>query len=206
MVFVKGTDMKELIFATTNKGKVVSLQARLDQAGCDITVIAKPLEITEIQADTALEIAKVKASEAFKQLGHPVVVDDSEFCIEALGGFPGPYQKYMGEKIGAEGFVKLMQGYDNRRAYFISNLVFVDAGGGQHTFSDEPYWGTIATEVDTIEHPDAWGPLWRVFIPDGRSVTLSQASPEERHEINAKRDAKGAYKRFALWLKECGDV
>ena len=198
--------MKELIFATTNKGKVVSLQTRLDQVGCDIRVVAKPLEITEIQADTALEIAKVKAAEAFKQLGHPVVVDDSEFCIEALGGFPGPYQKYMGEKIGAEGFVKLMQGYDNRRAYFISNLVFVDENGEQHTFSDEPYWGTIAGAVDTADHPDAWGPLWKVFIPEGSSVTLSQASPEERHKINDKRGAKGAYKKFALWIKEQSDA
>lgn len=198
--------MKELIFATTNKGKVVSLQMRLDQAGCDITVVAKPLEITEIQADTALEIAKVKAAEAFKQLGHPVVVDDSEFCIEALGGFPGPYQKYMGEKIGAGGFVKLMQGYDNRRAYFISNLVFVDENGEQHTFSDEPYWGTIADEVDTVEHPNAWGPLWRVFIPEGRSITLSQSSPEEHHRMNDKRGTKGAYKKFSLWIKERGDA
>jgi len=198
--------MKELIFATTNKGKVVSLQARLDQAGCDITVVARPLDITEIQADTALEIAQVKAAEAFKQLGHPLVVDDSEFCIEALGGFPGPYQKYMGEKIGAEGFVKLMRGYDNRRAYFISNLVFVDEQGEQHTFSDEPYWGTIADEVDTIERAEAWGPLWKVFIPEGRSVTLSQSSPEEHHKMNDKRGAKGAYKKFALWIKERGDA
>lgn len=194
--------MKELIFATTNKGKVVSLQTRLDQAGCDITVVAKPLEITEIQADTALEIAKVKAAEAFKQLGHPLVVDDSEFCIEALGGFPGPYQKYMGEKIGAEGFVKLMQGFDNRRAYFISNLVFVDENGEHHTFSDEPYWGVIADEVDSVERPEAWGPLWRVFIPEGRTMTLSQASPEEHHEMNDKRGDKGAYRKFAQWIKE----
>ncbi|HSW90547.1 MAG TPA: non-canonical purine NTP pyrophosphatase [Candidatus Saccharimonadales bacterium] len=198
--------MKELIFATTNNGKVVSLQAHLDRAGCDIIVIAKQLEITEIQADTALEIAKVKAVEAFKQLGHPVVVDDSEFCIEALGGFPGPYQKYMGKKIGAEGLVKLMQGYDNRRAYFISNLVFVDENGEQYAFSDEPYWGMIADAVDEVERPEAWGPLWRVFIPEGRSVTLSQSRPEEHHQMNDKRSAKGAYKKFALWLKEREDA
>lgn len=198
--------MKELIFATTNKGKVVSLQKRLDQVGCKVMVVATPLDITEIQADTALEIAKAKATEAFKQLGHPVVVDDSEFCIEALGGFPGPYQKYMGEKLGAEGLVKLMQGYGNRRAYFISNLVFVDENGEQYTFSDEPYWGTIAKDVDAIEHPSAWGPLWKVFIPDGRTKTLSQASPEEHHKMNDERGTTGAYKKFALWLKERGDA
>lgn len=198
--------MKELIFATTNKGKVVSLQKRLDQAGCDIKVVAKPLDIIEIQADTALEVAQAKASEAFTQLVKPLVVDDSEFCIEALGGFPGPYQKYLSDKIGAEGFVHLMQGYDNRRAYFISNLVFVDADGSQYTFSDEPYWGTIASRVDTSDHPGAWGPIWKVFIPEGRTVTLSQVSPEEHHKMNDARGEKGAYRKFAQWLKEREDA
>ena len=198
--------MKELIFATTNNGKVGSLQKRLDQAGCDIKVIAKPLDIIEIQADTALEVAQAKAGEAFAQLVQPLVVDDSEFCIEALGGFPGPYQKYLGDRIGAEGFVRLMQGYDNRRAYFISNLVFVDTDGSQYTFSDEPYWGTIADEVDPVERPEAWGPLWKVFIPDGRSVTLSQVSPEDHHKMNDTRGEKGAYRKFAQWLKEREDA
>jgi len=198
--------MKELIFATTNKGKAASLQMHLNQAGCNITVTAKPLAITEIQADTALEIARAKAAEAFRRLGRPLVVDDSEFCIEALGGFPGPYQKYLDEKIGAEGFVKLMQGYDNRRAYFVSNLVFVDKEGRQHEFSGEPYWGTIADEVDSIDHPAAWGPLWKIFIPDGHTATLSRISPEQHRVISDKRGAAGAYKKFALWLKERGDA
>jgi non-canonical purine NTP pyrophosphatase (RdgB/HAM1 family) len=198
--------MKELIFATTNKGKVVSLQKRLDQAGCDVKVIAKPLDIIEIQADTALEVAQAKAREAFKQLVQPLVVDDSEFCIEALGGFPGPYQKYLGDRIGAEGFVRLLQGHDNRRAYFISNLVFVDVDGSQYTFSDEPYWGTIASSVDMTEHPGAWGPIWKVFIPEGRTATLSQVSPEDHHKMNDARGEKGAYRKFAQWLKEREDA
>ena len=123
-------------------------------------------------------------------------------CIEALGGFPGPYQKYMTEKLGPEGFVRLMQGYDNRNAYFISNLIFVDDNGEQYAFSDDPYRGSIATAVDTTEQPDAWGPLWKVFIPEGLTKTVSQLSPEEKHAYDNGRTAIDAYKKFALWFKD----
>lgn len=194
--------MKELVFATTNQGKVATLQAYLDGLDCNVAVVARPLAITEIQADTALEVAHAKASEAYDQLQHPLVVDDSEMCIEALGGFPGPYQKYMTEKLGPEGFVRLMQGYDNRRAYFISNLIFVDDNGDHHAFSDDPYRGSIADTVDTTERPNAWGPLWKVFIPEGLTKTVSRLTAEEKHAYDDGRTAVDAYKKFALWFKD----
>lgn len=70
--------MKELIFATSNSGKVASIQRYLDAVGVAVHVVARPLDIVEIQADTALEVARAKAAEAYRQLGHQLVVDDSE--------------------------------------------------------------------------------------------------------------------------------
>jgi non-canonical purine NTP pyrophosphatase (RdgB/HAM1 family) len=194
--------MNTIIFATTNPGKVASLQKYCDLAGLQVKVEAKPLTLVEIQADTALEVARAKAAEAYRQLGQPLVVDDSELRITALNGFPGPYQKAMTEKLGPEGFVRLLQGYDDRSAYFISNLVYVDAEGIHHEFSDDPYWGTIAEAVDTIERENAWGPLWKIFIPKGLSVTTSQLSVEEKHAYDNDRDDVDAYKKFAAWYKE----
>lgn len=191
--------MKELIFATTNPGKVASLQLRFDAIGYEVTVVAQQLDIVEIQADTALEVARAKAREAFERLGHPVVVDDSELCIEALGGFPGPYQKYMTQKLGPDGLVRLMQGYDDRRAYFISNLVFVDADGAQHEFSDDPYRGVIGEEVDSTDQAGSWGPLGKIFIPEGLTVTLSKLTAQERQAYDAGRTAADAYVKFAEW-------
>src|SRR5690606_16109667 len=49
------------------------------------------LDLIEPQADTAEEIATVKARQAWKQLDKAVLVDDSSFHIAALKGFPGPY-------------------------------------------------------------------------------------------------------------------
>ena len=194
--------MKTILFATTNPGKVASLQKYCDLAELDVVVEPRPLHLIEIQADTALEVARAKAAEAFRELGQPLVVDDSELRITALNGFPGPYQKAMTEKLGPEGFVRLLQGYDDRTAYFISNLIYVDAEGNQHEFSDDPYWGSIAEAVDTTERENSWGPLWKIFIPRGLEVTISQLTPEQKHAYDDGREDVDAYKKFAAWYKE----
>lgn len=130
------------------------------------------------------------------------MVDDSELRIVALNGFPGPYQKAMTEKLGPEGFVRLLQGYDDRRAYFISNLIFVDDSGRQYEFSDDPYWGEIADVVDQTECEDAWGPLWRIFIPSGLDVPISQLSRAEFEAYNRAKDDGDAYRKFVDWYKD----
>src|SRR5690606_18904831 len=98
----------------------------LKSEGVDIEVVQKPLDLIEPQAFTAAEVAKVKAHQAYEMLQKPVLVDDSSFHIVALGGFPGPYIKYMLETVGAEGIMKFMQGQTDRSAYFMSSLVFID--------------------------------------------------------------------------------
>lgn len=194
--------MNKLIFATSNSGKVASLQRYLDSAGVRVEVVGQSLDIIEIQADTALEVTRAKATEAYRRLGCRLVVDDSELRIVALNGFPGPYQKAMTEKLGPEGFVRLLQGYDDRRAYFISNLIFVDDSGRQYEFSDDPYWGEIADVVDQTEREDAWGPLWRIFIPSGLDVPISQLSRAEFEVYNRAKDDGDAYRKFVDWYKD----
>ena len=194
--------MNKLIFATSNSGKVASLQRYLDSAGVRVEVVGQSLDIIEIQADTALEVARAKATEAYRRLGCRLVVDDRELRIVALNGFPGPYQKAMTEKLGPEGFVRLLQGYDDRRAYFISNLIFVDDSGRQYEFSDDPYWGEIADVVDQTECEDAWGPLWRIFIPSGLDVPISQLSRAEFEAYNRAKDDGDAYRKFVDWYKD----
>lgn len=191
-----------ILFVTGNKGKVAFMQHYLDDAGIDIAVETATLDIKEVQADTALEVAREKALEAFRILKKPLVVDDSEFRITALNGFPGPYQKYMVHTIGAEGLVRLMDGYDDRRAYFVSNLVFVDADGSLHEFSDDPFNVTVVEQYDESVPDYAWGPLGKVCVMEGTDKVLSLLAPGERAAIEKKRGTVDAYQRFCAWYKE----
>lgn len=196
--------MKTLTFVTGNGKKVATLKKDLGNLVLDTDLVQKDLEIIEPQAESAREIALSKARQAYVQLGRPLVVDDSSFHIEAFGGFPGPYVKYMMTTIGAEGIVKFMEGQTNRRAYFTSYLVYVDAKGAEHIFEDDPFQGTIVEGVDTYEHADDWSPLWRIFIPEGESCVLGRMSKGQWRAINQKRAQSDAYLKFCDWYKNHG--
>lgn len=191
--------MKEILFATTNKGKVASLQHSFALLGAEVTIAQTTLELTEEQADDALQVAQSKARQAFAKLAKPVVVDDSAFHIPALGGFPGVYQKYIVDTIGPGGILKLLEGATDRSAYFISNLVYADEEGKQYCFSESHYNGTIAHTYD----PDAtyqWGEICKIFIPRGAKKVATELSPDERKQLARKDGFVDAYDEFARWF------
>lgn len=192
--------MKEIIFVTSNKGKVLTMQKNIDYAGLDVKIIQKTInEIIEPQADTSTEVALSKVRQAYKIIKKPLLVDDSSFHISVLGGFPGPYIKYMISTIGVDGILSFMKDKADRSAYFLSSLVFIDESGKEHVFEEEPYYGVIAHEVDDYESEKAWGDLHKIFIPAGTDKVLIRLTDEERLEID--KDKSDVYKDFCLWIK-----
>ncbi|MGB4761815.1 MAG: non-canonical purine NTP pyrophosphatase [Candidatus Saccharimonas sp.] len=192
--------MKEILFATGNKGKVASLERVFGRNGIDLEIRQVDLKLIEPQADTAAEVSRVKARQAYEQLGQSVVVDDGSFHIEALNGFPGPYAKYMNDTIGVDGYLKVMQGINNRRAYFLNSLVFVDEHGVEHVFESSPYTGTIVEEVDDYDDPESWSILFKLFMTDGYDKVIARMTPAERIEAD-EHLPHDAYTEFAKWLK-----
>lgn len=190
----------KIIFATGNAGKVTSLRRYLERNGVHIAVEQQSLELIEPQANTAEEVARVKAELAWKQLGSPVLVDDSSFHIAVLNGFPGPYIKPMLEMIGVEGIMQLMRGRSNRAASFISSLVYIDENGAEHVFDDDPYTGIIAEKLSEEESSEAWSDLYKIFIPDGQTKVLAELTIDERHDVQPERI--DAYGKFVDWIKE----
>ncbi len=192
--------MNEIIFATSNQGKVKSLKYYFKKYKVDINVTQKPLELIEPQADTAEEVARVKAKQAWERLKLPVLVDDSSFHIQALKGFPGPYIKPMLETIGVEGIMQLMDGQKDRRAWFLSSLVYIDYEGKEYIFADDPYEGNITNQISKQNTTDAWSDLFKIFIPDGQTKVLSELTIDERHNVQSKR--VDSYEKFAKWMKD----
>ncbi len=192
--------MNEIVFATSNQGKAKSLKYYFKKYKVDINVIQKPLELIEPQADTAEEVSRVKAKQAWERLKLPVLVDDSSFHIQALKGFPGPYIKPMLETIGVEGIMQLMDGQKDRRAWFLSSLVYIDYEGKEYIFADDPYEGNITNQISKQNTTDAWSDLFKIFIPDGQTKVLSELTIDERHNVQSKR--VDSYEKFAKWMKD----
>jgi len=192
--------MKSLLFATTNKGKVTSLQHRLSPLGIEVQQIA--LDLIEPQADSCQEISLIKAKQAFEQVKRPVLVDDSAFHIPALNGFPGPYVKYILKTLGARGILKVADSVTNRHAYFESSLTLMFDENTFKSFTDTSEAGRLSEEFVHAHNPEAWSELWNIVRPYGSSKVYAQLTNHERKQLREEREQTDCYSKFTHWLRD----
>lgn len=189
----------KITFATGNPGKLETLKRHLTPLGFE--VVSEDLDITEPQLDSVRDIAVAKAKTAFKKLGKPVMVQDTGFEIEALDGFPGPYAKYAQEKLGVEGFMRLMKGVENRKCSFIGVIAYADENGKIHVFEERGPKGLIAEHADDLPlNPKAWSLLWKIYVPDGSNKTLNAMNDIEREDWYQNHRGRSQFLVFADWL------
>lgn len=189
---------KSIIFATTNTGKASAFKVIAEAYG--IEMVQVEVELVEPQADSVVEVAQNKARQAAKLLGKPVVVEDSGFAIDVLNGFPGAYIKYALATIGAEGLLRLAAPFPTASCRFISALCYATPDGHEKTFIDDSAAGTLARVIDPAPAPNAWSELWRVFVPNGYSQTLSTLTPDQQNALMRDWQAGSVYGQFARWL------
>ncbi len=116
-----------LYYITSNDRKVAVAQKFLSKFG--FKVEKKTAEVIEIQSENIEQIAVYKAQMAYKQLKHPLFVNDAGWYIPAYNGFPGPFMKYVGEWFTAEDFLHLMSNKEDRRIQFKEYICFIDENG-----------------------------------------------------------------------------
>src|SRR5512136_27508 len=107
-------------FVTSNKGKFVEAQAIFGD------LVQKNIGYTEIQADTLEEVVSFGMQEVMARLRGPVIIEDAGLFIDNLKGFPGVYSAYVQKTIGNNGILKLMEGVEDRRAYFKSVVAYAE--------------------------------------------------------------------------------
>lgn len=113
-----------LYYITSNKEKLrVAAKYLLP---FDVKVEGKHLEFVEMQSDDIAEIAIQKAKQAYKEVGQPLFVNDAGWYITALGGFPGPFMKYINQWLTSSDLLKLMAGLDNREIIFREVICYID--------------------------------------------------------------------------------
>lgn len=189
--------MKQINYITTNKFKVVVAKENLEPLG--ISVVAKAIDCPEIQADTIEEVAKYSSKYASDYLGEDTLKNDSGLVIPALNGFPGAYSKYVDQTLGEDGILKLMEGVEEREAYFLEVLAYTERGKEPVTFTSKTE-GTLA-KVKSGDNGWSWD---FIFIPKGYDKTLACFPDDERWKFWDNT----AYEKLAKYLaeKESKDV
>ena len=182
--------MKDLIYVTGNKYKLFTAKKFLEPYG--INVIGKKIDCIEIQADKIEDVAIFSSKYACNELKCAVLKNDMGLVIPALNGFPSAYTHYADDTLGEDGILKLMEGIENRRAYFLECLAYTEPGKETKVFYSKTE-GTIATEKSG-EYGWSWD---RIFIPKGQTKPMAHFNDEDRAELWAQE----GYTEFAEYLK-----
>lgn len=174
----------KLYVVTSNPNKVREVAAYFGQI---IEVDHIVLDCPEFRHDDVGEIAREKARFAYEHVQKPLIVDDTAFSIEALHGFPGPYAAYVLNTIGLEGILRLMEGIDNRNAFFETAIAFAHEGG------IELFRGRIDGVVVEPRGTEGFGydPIFEV-----ENLTLAERSLEQKTRISHRTRALEAFKEW----------
>lgn len=160
-------------YVTGNKGKVKL--ARMIFKDMDVEIIQCDIETPEIQDLDCKVVAAASAKYAAGKLGKPVLKNDSGLFIEALNGFPGALAKYTEPTIKRDGYIRLMEGIENRRCYWSEALAYAMPGEEPVVFESLSY-GSIAKSPrgnrgDEFDY---------IFIPEGSARTFAEMSVDEQ--------------------------
>ncbi|HIK01698.1 TPA: RdgB/HAM1 family non-canonical purine NTP pyrophosphatase [archaeon] len=179
-------------FASSNASKFREISEIFNDVGLELEHCE--IDIEELQADTFDEIALHSARKAYEQLGKPVFVEDAGISVDSLGGFPGPFTKYVFYTIGIDGLLKLLEGVSDRKAEYISVLAYSD--GNQEKVFKGSCRGSIAREYRG-DGGWAWDP---VFIPEGKDFTFGENYSSKKEYSHRAKSARA----LADWLKTNG--
>jgi XTP/dITP diphosphohydrolase len=183
----------EIVFVTTNRNKIASLERALAPFG--VTLRPHDLELPEPQVADIRAIAEHKARAAYEALKVPLVVQDTGFFMDATPGFPGAFVKFAKATLGVEGFLKLARG-ESRVCAFRECLIYHD-GTDLHPFESHVP-GTLAEAPSGTYIADRTE-LWNIFIPEGFTKTLGEMDESELAQWRTRRP-KNWSALFAEWF------
>ncbi len=179
-----------IYFVTSNEGKF--REVREIAKKYDIEVEWLKREYLEPQGNDLEEIARISAEILAKEVREKFFLEDSGLFIPALNGFPGPYSSYVFKTVGNEGILKLMEGVEDRRAYFLAVIAFWD-GSRVLTFKGRVD-GRIANEMRG-EKGFGFDPI---FEYDGK--TFAEMG-EEKNEVSHRRRALESFLEYLKGLE-----
>ncbi len=136
------------------------------------------MEYPEIQAESLEEVVDFAVEYLRGIVEGNFIIDDSGLFIDHLNGFPGVYSAYVYRTIGNRGILRLMDGVENRRAYF-KTVIGLNLDGYTYRLIGICH-GTIATE----ERGNGGFGYDPIFIPDGYDVSFAEMSTDEKNRVS----------------------
>ena len=186
-----------IFYVTSNHGKFEEVRGYIEAHEPSIELLQFDTDLEELQTLDQLAIAKSKASQAWKMLQKPLLVDDAAIYFDAYNNFPGTLTKFVHQGIGYDGIFKLLD--ENNKAHFLLQMVYVDEKRLQafEGFCE----GVIIKPKEFKAHPSL--PWDAIFIPEGTNKTYSEL--RESGDVDEYLYRIRALKKFLAWFKQSGN-
>ncbi len=190
--------MKQILLATTNKGKLHDVKEILKDIDIEILSFLNFKDYPDVEEVglTFLENAELKVKAAFDKYRIPSVGDDSGLEAFQLNGEPGIYSaRYAGddaddEKNNLKLIKKLSDFPEPHPGRFVCAAVYYDGKDFKSAIGDVR--GNI---IKTPRGKNGFGydPL---FIPDGYIITTAEMSHEQKNRISHRLNAFKELKKY----------
>ncbi len=196
--------MKSLLVATRNRGKLREIVELLEAAGVECDSLAGHPEVGDVEESGASfeENARLKASAAARASGLWALGEDSGLEVDALGGAPGVRSARYAGKHGddAANNGKLLAELGSRldRAARYRCAMALARPDGEIVAATS---GTCEGEIATAPRGGGGFGYDPCFVPSGRSLTMAELSPAEKHDLSHRgRAARAMRPLLALHL------
>lgn len=180
--------MDSLYFATGNKGKLNEMKPHFEER--DIELIQVEADVPEIDAMDVEKVARQKVLGSYEEadVDGPIIVEDTGFFVETIGGFPGAEAAFFATTAGAEKLLDMMRDEEERSAYFKTAIaLYYPEEDRVETFTGKMK-GRVPEEKRGESHPHL--PYNSYFIPEGESESLAEnegLKDERMHRRKAMR-------------------
>lgn len=193
--------MKKIYFATGNEGKIEEMQPFFDEE--EVELVQLDVDVPEIDKMDVEDVASKKAMDSYSKAlekdfiseSDMLIVEDTGFYVESLGGFPGSEAAYFSRTAGVEKLLPLLKDEENREAYF-KTAIGVVKNGEVNIFSGK-LDGKVPEESRGDSHE--YLPYNSFFIPEEREGNSSLAENSMYESENFHRTK--ATINFLNWLK-----
>ena len=162
--------MNKIYLATTNKGKVESMNNILKDINLDLDIEMIEYDYEEHKEEgTTSRIVLDGAEYLANKYNKNILVTDVGIFIKELNGFPGVNTKFSISKIGNEGIIKLLEDKKDRSVDWILSIGYCEPNKKPIEFTSITK-GKISKEV---KEGEGFG-FDFIFIPNSYDKTLSE--------------------------------
>jgi len=197
--------MKEIVLASSNKGKVREVEMMVKDMGIRIIPLSETSFDKEIEENgsTFEENAVIKAKAVAEKLGVPALADDSGLEIDFLNKEPGIYSaRYLGHdtpySVKNQMILDKLAGVpdEKRTARFVCSMALALPQGDVVT-TTATMEGRIAYEIKG-ENGFGYDPIF--YLPEF-GMSSAEISPEQKNEISHRGKALRQMKEKILELE-----